>query len=82
MVLQINDLLVYSRLHTLDEQSSSSGAWTEFRLAVKRRFFIRCLHMFPGAAKKLKAQANQKSLSEAYIWNEVLEEDQFARLIG
>ena len=57
------------------DDPSAAEAWTEFRLAVKRRFFIRCLHMFPGAAKKLKAGTNEKSLSEAYIWNEVLEED-------
>ena len=64
------------------EDAAGREVWTEFRLAVKRRFFIRCLHLFPGAAKKLKAAAGPKGLSEAYIWNEVLETDQFARNIG
>ena len=77
VILQINDLLVHSRLP--GENQASSAAWTEFRMAVKRRFFVRCHHLFPGAAKKLTNSANQGLGGEPYIWNEILEEDQFAR---
>jgi len=64
------------------EDSAASSAWSVYRIAIKRRFFIRCQHLFPGAAKKLKAAAGERGLSEAFIWNEVLEDDQFARKVG
>ena len=38
--------------------------------------------MFPGAAKKLSTTANKGLGTDAYIWNELLEDDQFARNIG
>ena len=43
---------------------------------------MRCQHLFPGAAKKLSTTANKGLGTESYIWNELLEEDQFARNIG
>ena len=51
-------------------------------MAIKRRFFVRCQHLFPGASKKLSTCKDQGLGGEAYIWNEVLEDDQFARSIG
>ena len=51
-------------------------------MAVKKRFYVRCHHLFPGAAKKLTDTAQRGLGGETYIWNEILEEDQFARLIG
>jgi hypothetical protein len=36
--------------------------------------------LFPGAAEKLKH--DKGGLSEPYIYNEVLEDDQFARNLG
>ena len=78
VILQINDLLVHSRL----PENQQSPAWTEFRLAIKRRFFVRCHHLFPGAAKQLSDSTQRGLGAEAYIWNDILEDDQFARQIG
>jgi len=77
VVLQINDLLIYVRMPSQDGAAGPAcQVWTDFRLAIKRRFFSRCQHMFPGASQKLKAQGKSAGgLSEAYIWNEVLEDD-------
>ena len=57
-------------------------AWDEFRIAVKRRFYVRCQHLFPGAAKKLSTASEIGLGGTSYIWNEVLEDDQFAQKIG
>ena len=51
-------------------------------MAIKRRFYIRCHHLFPGAAKKLSDSSNKGLGADPYIWNEILETDQFARKIG
>ena len=51
-------------------------------MAIKRRFYVRCHHLFPGAAKKLKDSRRKGLDGEPYIWNEILEDDQFARQIG
>jgi len=40
---------------------------------------VRCQHLFPGATKKLNPTAGTGLSGEAYIWNEILEDDQFAR---
>ena len=79
IVLQINDLLIHSRL--LENQDSAEGrpAWDAFRFAIKQRFYVRCQHLFPGAAKKLNPTSETGLGGETYIWNEVLEGDQFAR---
>ena len=82
VILQINDLLVHSRLPEQGQTAANSPAWTEFRMAVKRRFYVRCHHLFPGAAKKLTDQGQRGLGGEPYIWNEILEDDQFARQIG
>ena len=68
----MNDLLIYSRL-------DGDAAQDAFRLAVKKRFYIREQHLFPGAADKLKR--DKGGLSEPYIYNEIMEDDQFARKV-
>ena len=82
IILQINDLLIHSRLPESQDGPQGRAAWTEFRLTVKKRFYIRCQHLFPGAAKKLNPTTETGLGGEAYIWNEILEDDQFARNIG
>ena len=50
-------------------------------MAIKRRFYVRCQHLFPGSAKKL-AKSPRGLAGDPYIWNELLEGDEFARSIG
>jgi hypothetical protein len=55
----------------------------EFRLSIKRRLYLKCVKVYPELFKnKDKGAARQKGLNEPYIWNDLLEEDQFARNTG
>ena len=52
VILQINDLLVYSRL-----EKDNEAVKTEFRLTIKRRLYLRCMNAYPelfvGARERL-----------------------------
>lgn len=79
VILQINDLLVYSRL-----TGSNEAVKAEYRLTIKRRLYLRCMNAYPelfvGARERLTNKAG--GLKEPYLYNEVLEDDQFARKTG
>ena len=50
-------------------------------MAIKRRFYIRCMkvyvELFQG--KKEKLINKQGGIQEPYLWNDLLEDDQFGR---
>ena len=52
VILQINDLLIYSRL-----DKANKAVETEFRLTIKRRLYLRCINAYPelfiGARERL-----------------------------
>ena len=79
VILQINDLLVYSKLDT-----NNQAVMTEFRLTIKRRLYIRCMNAYPelftGARERLSTKTG--GLKAPYIFNELLEDDQFALKTG
>lgn len=56
-----------------------------YRLAMKRRLYIRCVRSYPElfAGKKDEiAPEHGAVLQEKYLWNDLMEEDQFCRLSG
>ena len=79
VILQINDLLVYSRL-----DNSKEAVKTEFRLTIKRRLYLRCMSAYPELFVGARERLTQKTggLKEPYLYNDVLEDDQFARKTG
>jgi hypothetical protein len=75
-ILRLNDMIIQVRMggRKLDELVQR-----EFRLSVKRRLYLKCVRIYPELFKnKDKGAARQKGLNEPYIWNDLLEEDQFA----
>ena len=72
VILQINDLIVYSKLDTKNQ-----AVMTEFRLTLKRRLYIRCMNNYPelftGARERLSTRSG--GIKEPYVFNELLEDD-------
>ena len=72
VILQINDLIVYSKLDIKNEVIMK-----EYRLTIKRRLYIRCMNAYPelftGARDRLSTKAG--GLKIPYIFNELLEDD-------
>ena len=79
VILQINDLIVYSKL-----DSKNEAIMREYRLTIKRRLYIRCMNAYPelftGARERLSTKTG--GLKAPYIFNELLEDDQFAQKTG
>lgn len=52
-----------------------------YRLSVKRRLYVRCVKLYPELFKdKEKGGAKGKGgLVEPYIWNDLLDDDQFVQ---
>ena len=75
IVYRINDLAVYSKLQ--------SPAMTQYRLSVKRRLFIRCMRSYAElfSGRKEELCASKRYLKEPYLYNDLLEDDQFARTV-
>jgi len=60
-------------------------AVTAFRLAMKRRLYIRCVRSYPelfNGKKDEIAPEHGAVLKEKYLWNDLIEDDQFCRQSG
>jgi hypothetical protein len=72
-ILRLNDLILYSRLDSIKVQSVRA-----FRLEMKRRLYIRCMRshpeLFQGRKDELAPEVGSV-LGEAYVWNDVMEDD-------
>ncbi len=73
LIYRLNDLILYSRLNTNLPQTTTS-----FRLCMKRRLYIRCMRsyaeLFSGKKDEI-APEHGAVLSEAYLYNEIMEDD-------
>lgn len=80
LIYRLNDLIMWARLNTKMEP-----AVTAFRLAMKRRLYIRCIRSYPelfSGKKDEIAPEHGAVLQEKYLWNDLMEEDQFCRKYG
>lgn len=77
-VFRLNDMLLYTKLDHKNE-----AIMREYRLQLKRRLYIRCMRsyaeLFVGKHEELGMQGcGDACLSKPYLYNDLLEEDQFA----
>ena len=79
IIIRLSDLLLFSRLEALEGDAEKA-----FRLAVKRRYFIRCMKTYVELFQHKKDRITPKvgGIKEPYIYNDLLEDDQFALEIG
>lgn len=77
-LFRLNDLLTYCRLDL-----SNPETVREFRLQMKRRLFVRCMRnhpeLFTGRRDEIAPELGGQMLAESYLWNELIEDDQFCR---
>jgi hypothetical protein len=77
IIYRLNDLIIWARLNP-----NFSEAHREYRLSMKRRLYIRCMRSYPelfSGKKDEIAPQHGAVLSESYLYNDIMEEDQFAR---
>jgi len=73
LIYRLNDLIMWARINTHNER-----AMTAYRLAMKRRLYIRCVRSYPelfSGKKDEIAPEHGAVLQEKYLWNDLMEED-------
>lgn len=78
IVLRLNDLLIYSRL------AKNPNVEKEYRICVKKRLYIRCMNSYAELFRGSKEKVCPKTggIQAPYIYNDLLEDDQFAQKTG
>ena len=73
LIYRLNDLIMWARINVKMEP-----AMTAYRLAMKRRLYIRCVRSYPElfSGKKDEIAPEQGAvLKEKYLWNDLMEDD-------
>lgn len=79
IIIRLKDLIVYSQLNQNDQASVKA-----YRIEVKRRLYLRCMSVYAELFKNSKDQVvpRTRGLASAYLYNDLLENDQFAKNVG